>query len=697
MAAIEDRGTPKEDNDQKGDSENKAADKKQAVVLIHGIGEQIPMSTLRGFVDAVWSSDASLIPQCRPDGDSGQSFRVSNPVWTKPDKRNNSFELRRITTERMGGECICGKCEGHSQKQRGETDRPSERRTDFYEFYWADLMQDTTWSQTAKWLWRLFVRSPNRVPKDVRPIWIFVWTLIIAIALTVFWLGQHGISLTSLGVFTTLLGSLAAAARGILKSYAGDVARYTHPDPQNVARRQEIRQKGIALLERLMGVTPEAIAANREKIKAAERAAMQSGTDPAEMDPFKPKWHTEYDRVVVVGHSLGAIVAYDLLAYSFARMHTALVGSERSQPKRAELESYCKEGLENPGSFTLEGYREKQRECYDELQEIGHPWLVSDLVTVGSPLTHADFLLADGWDDSMRQMSERRLPTCPPRLEWDRNLANPDESKEQQKTIDLEHFYFSFRPFDKDLATPESIENEAEITANPDHARLPHHAAHFAFSRWTNIFSPTRDILWGDLVSGKVGDFFGQRRPRIDNGPREADLLSDGPNELSLWAIIFGGFCKLIEYTALAAIVAPVALVALPLWAWSFAIASGLVRLFTRRDWQWLRRVARIGVVHLKRIERAVRRSLPRTAQPSPHEARAQLVGIKDIQVMPEDTTAPLGTQGGIFPHTRYWDHGSGKYRIEDPEAVPPKIRMLRQAINLRFDPGPSPKSPEAL
>jgi len=32
-------------------------DKKQAVLLIHGIGEQRPMDTLRGFVETVWTSD----------------------------------------------------------------------------------------------------------------------------------------------------------------------------------------------------------------------------------------------------------------------------------------------------------------------------------------------------------------------------------------------------------------------------------------------------------------------------------------------------------------------------------------------------------------------------------------------------------------------------------------------------------------
>jgi hypothetical protein len=80
---------------------------KQAVVLIHGIGEQVPMDTLRGFVEAVWTSDSSLR---RP--------RVPAQAWSKPDAISGDFELRRLTT---------------AQNRDG-------KRTDLFEFYWAHLM-----------------------------------------------------------------------------------------------------------------------------------------------------------------------------------------------------------------------------------------------------------------------------------------------------------------------------------------------------------------------------------------------------------------------------------------------------------------------------------------------------------------------------------------------------------------------------
>ena len=50
----------------------------QAVLLIHGIGEQKPMDTLRRFVDAVWVKNTDI----------QNEFAVRNAgtlVWSKPD------------------------------------------------------------------------------------------------------------------------------------------------------------------------------------------------------------------------------------------------------------------------------------------------------------------------------------------------------------------------------------------------------------------------------------------------------------------------------------------------------------------------------------------------------------------------------------------------------------------------------------
>lgn len=71
---------------------------KQAVVIIHGMGDQIPMETLQGFVETVWVRDDSLIDQARPDS-ATDGPRYENTVWSKPDRRNRSFELRRMAID----------------------------------------------------------------------------------------------------------------------------------------------------------------------------------------------------------------------------------------------------------------------------------------------------------------------------------------------------------------------------------------------------------------------------------------------------------------------------------------------------------------------------------------------------------------------------------------------------------------------
>jgi hypothetical protein len=115
----------------------KAGSKKRAVVIVHGIGDQMPMQTLRGFVDAVWTTDTHL---------TDHGIRRS---WTKPDTMSGSFELRRITT----------------------SEDKTRTRTDFYEFYWAHLMRGTRASDVLWWIKRLFWRSLSSVPEALAAAW----------------------------------------------------------------------------------------------------------------------------------------------------------------------------------------------------------------------------------------------------------------------------------------------------------------------------------------------------------------------------------------------------------------------------------------------------------------------------------------------------------------------------------------------
>lgn len=422
--------------------------KKQAVVIIHGIGEQIPMETLTSFVDAVWTQDESLVDRDKPDPDTGIGPRSRNASWSRPDRRNRSFELRVITTE---------------------ADKDG-KRTDFYEYYWGHLIVDTRWAQVRAWIIELMLRNPLRdVPRGVLPAWILLWLIALA--------GGIGFLVTlrptPAGVQGSWLGAIAVALgtallgwlMGFLVSYFGDVARYVKAKPANVARRQEIRENGVALLETLIGLKPD--------------GTLESEADRA------------YDRIVVVAHSLGTIIAYDILTHAFARVNKILdpAVSPFPQAARVALEEMVRQGLKTPPRGAslnqwIADFQRAQAAARAELNATGNPWIVSDFVTLGSPLTHAEFLMVRdraGLGEAKRQ---RILPSCPPTLEYDGTTKK---------------HHFTYRGGLSGLGRD----------ADPAAPRMPHHAAPFAYTRWSNLYSPARAILWGDIISGRLADAFG--------------------------------------------------------------------------------------------------------------------------------------------------------------------------------------------
>jgi len=124
-------------------------DKKQAVLLIHGIGEQRPMDTLRGFVETVWTSDEEVHHQHAILG-----------VFSKPDKISGNFELRRLTTTKNKKDVI----------------------TDFYELYWAHLMEGTSLDHILAWAMKLLWRWPWKVPRRLLAAWFLLVVFILVIA-----------------------------------------------------------------------------------------------------------------------------------------------------------------------------------------------------------------------------------------------------------------------------------------------------------------------------------------------------------------------------------------------------------------------------------------------------------------------------------------------------------------------------------
>jgi hypothetical protein len=481
-------------------SRENAREKKIAVVLIHGMGEQKPMHTLRDFVVSVWEDDqANLFRGLKrlPDGQNHWD------TWSKPDPMYASAELRRITTRRA---------------RNPELDGELGKRVDFFELHWADITADSNWGDFMRWLGTILFRNPFQaeVPPRILMVWIVMWLFVLLIlgsVLTAAWPKLAGLFLGDCfaktcvadwmtwrgwNVIAMILVVVGGSAKSFLTRYLGDVARYVSAKPRNIRVRQEARQRGLMLLH---------------QIEESRR----------------------YDRIIVVGHSLGSILAHDLVMLAWAKAAGEIQLQENSSLydafrtcemtgealviaagyKKMDLSSSYRNkrgsscgDTRNVDRDKVAGlqreFRERQRDVFRRLGETNASgatkppsgsWLISDLVTVGSPLTHAEFLIARSLCELRAMVSLGEALRCPPAFQMDDN-DNP-------------HFMFKR----KSLGTWE-----------------PHHAAAMAPVRWTNIYDPSGPLLFlsGDLVSGPLARDFGP-------GVVDVRVRIDRPSRLLRW------------------------------------------------------------------------------------------------------------------------------------------------------------------
>jgi hypothetical protein len=454
---------------------------KIAVVVIHGMGEQKPMQTLRGFVETAWLRHAALFAQI-------EQRRDHKPwdIWSKPDHVSGSAELRRITTARA----------------RDPKGPPGSRqqRCDFFELHWADLTIDTNWGDFTRWLRALLLRNPLRgnVPPRVFVVWLVLWLLVVTLGastLAAAWpgvvkalgcdpLAGHALGkLLSWRGWAVVAGGLAAfgwATKSFLMAYFGDVARYVSAAPRNIKVRHEARQRGLKLLDELAATG-------------------------------------DYERIIIVGHSLGSVLAHDLvmLAWSpFARsmpmaagspLHEALRNCEAAAGDLLQAAGYDADDTpflrDDPGKACrykrqpnpaqlperLAGYRRAQRVLFralaatptglQEPPKASSAWLISDVITLGSPLTHAEFLIARNLCDLRTSVNLREVLRCPPITEPQRGPP----------------WRFSY----------EEIKGSGQWRM--------HHAAAMAAVRWTNLHDASGPAaFWlGDVISGPVSRDFG--------------------------------------------------------------------------------------------------------------------------------------------------------------------------------------------
>ncbi len=409
--------------------------KKQAVVLIHGIGEQRPMETLWQLVHTVWTNEPRTDDKPRA-------------VYSEPDEMSGIFELRRLSTnENMHG-----------------------KRTDFFEYYWAHLMHGNQFGHVIAWLMRLAARKRDQVPDSLLKPWrVLQAPLIIGAALMIMFLAtlvqalidqQMRAPFYAMATFIALLWiTILAAEKFFLTPVLGDAARYLSRDPGDIQRRQEIRNRGLTLLEELH----------------------KSG---------------KYDRIILVGHSLGGVIGYDLLSHMWARRNRKM---DREGPLQRAIEhgeAAAATLRDDPTPANRDAWRVSQRLLFDTLRDApagdGEKlWLISDFVTLGAPLAHAQTLLAATLQEFEDALNRRELATSPPHFE---EFAGGRKRFSYCRAYD--------RADDPD-ATP----------------RAPHNAAVFAAVCWTNIYFPSQGILRGDLVGGSAANVFG---PGVKDIPARA-------------------------------------------------------------------------------------------------------------------------------------------------------------------------------
>jgi len=392
---------------------------RQAVIVIHGVGEQRPMDTLRSFIESVLGIDPKEVrePGALPS------------YYSRPDTFSGSFELRRLSTT------------GNF--------RP---RTDFFELYWAHKMPAATWDRLIAWLRLLLFRSHSDVPRPLRGLWWTTWIFAVLagallLASIVFYLFPNMRPVSLRASITMPLGVIAllTVVQSFILSYVGDAAVYLSPVPRNIEARHEIRVAGVALLDRLHD-------------------------------------SEEFDRIIIVGHSLGSVIGYDILTHAWQKYCTRHGCVDRPSRERLRLAEELASSMRNKMATEREGLRAKwmivSRELWLEQRANGCPWLVTDFVTLGSPLAHADLLLAADRADFSRKAQQRELPTCPPIGDHNDKLA----------------YSFTYE-------LPGSQQQRSIY--------LLHHAACFAVTRWSNLYFPSLWLLKGDFIGGPLSELFG--------------------------------------------------------------------------------------------------------------------------------------------------------------------------------------------
>jgi hypothetical protein len=394
---------------------------RQAVVVIHGIGNQQPMETLRGFVSRLLGPD--------------------DKMYSSPNRLTDNLELRKLSI-------------GH-------------KNTDFYEFYWANLVKDVPITDILVWMIKLIYT--RRLPERLKSV---VWGLRVMLPLLTFGIYLLGSRIALIfkdqDMFrVTVYGFLGlwllrSSSNLLLKlvqntfiQFIGDAVRYTVPTPENIETRSKIRKEGLELLRKLH-------------------------EDMDEDEPTRPT----YDRIVLIGHSLGGIIAYDILSFLWNANNKIFEKTTDTNLLKQNALEAISDYAKSPEMDVVQ-YQNLQKDLFDEQRRLGNTWRISDFITLGTPLAHGGFLLAKDDADFMMKVEQREVAISPPQM-------NPEEQQ-----------FFYPKQFDvEETLTTESGIPSTQIVKRT--VKLLHSAAQFGVVRWSNYY------FKADYIGGSMRQWFGK-------------------------------------------------------------------------------------------------------------------------------------------------------------------------------------------
>lgn len=444
-----------------GETPIAADDLHTAVVVVHGMGEQRPLDMLKKFVRTA----------LEPLGGKWEYY------YSRPTEITDSYEARRYIARRINGP-------GGSVEQY---------TTEIFEYHWSYMMTGNKLGDLFPATFRLMVRRPSNVPPQLLGAWRLVWFLVLvaAAALGAWFTWRSHIP----SAVSAVLGSAAVVAvvslgwKAVSSVIAGsfvDVVRYLDTSPRSYEARRKIRGGMVDLLRRLHDVG-------------------------------------DYGRIVVIAHSLGGFIAYDGMTSLWDELHgqhgdLQPVSGGNQLPlqylkplewsadlllklplPRGVSEVQAKTPIKDPArpkryepSYPLGRFRHRQFALWRGLRMQGNPWLITDFITVGTPMSFAHLLVTrpkpfNGLrrEPSAPAMFEDRiqrgeLMRCPPRSE-----SLPAEVATERTSVK----YSSKRTSTVQVLGSQSM---------------------FAVVRWTNLYFPVnRGALAGDWFGGPVGHLYG--------------------------------------------------------------------------------------------------------------------------------------------------------------------------------------------